>query len=186
MFKIEDVPPPQQEGQQQEEEGQESVFKNVVSYEYKNAYQKYFGNDESDIRVIKAIHSLDEMKSFIGERKEIIKTSYSSRVQPLEEDKLWELVSEDVEREIVLRFTKLFMQVDESRPTEAWEKASTEGGLYDNPHVVLANMKSAIQELGRMTQRMTNEQRIEKFGSMKFFRRFSDEPGMSLRLSLMR
>ena len=68
-----DVPPPQQEGQQQEEEGQESVFKNVVSYEYKNAYQKYFGNDESDIRVIKAIHSLDEMKSFIGERKEIIK-----------------------------------------------------------------------------------------------------------------
>ena len=80
-------------------------------------------------------------------------------------------MSEDVEREIVLRFTKLFMQVDESRPTEAWEKASTEGGLYDNPHVVLANMKSAIQELGRMTQRMTNEQRIEKFGSMKFFRR---------------
>ena len=148
----------------------------ITSREYADAFKTFYGDDIEDFKVVKAIYQLDGFKDYMQERKGLVAAKYerSFHRQPSEEE-LWRLTSEDVEREIVLRFSKLYLRVDEQRPNESFEQLAGQGGIYDSSQIVQVQMTRALSELRRKIHRMSEEERAEFFGTTKFYRRYSRE-----------
>ncbi len=139
-------------------------------------FKSFFSDDPEDRRVIEAMYSPDKMKGYIQERKTKVAEEYeTSHGQPATDDDIWRLTSEDVEREIVLRFSKLYLRVDKQRPNEPFEQIAAQGGLYDSIQIVQIQMLRALEQLGEKISRMTPAEYQSQFGDMKFFRRFSKQ-----------
>lgn len=139
-------------------------------------FRSFFSDDPEDRRVIEAMYSPEKMKSYIQERREKIAQEYESgHGQPATDDDIWRLTSEDVEREIVLRFSKLYLRVDKQRPNEPFEQIAAQGGLYDSIQIVQIQMLRALEQLGEKISRMSPDEYHSQFGDMKFFRRFSKQ-----------
>ncbi len=139
-------------------------------------YQSFFGDDPEDRKVINALYSADKLKDFVSERKERVGRDFqqTNNRHPSDEE-LWRLTSEDVEREIVLRFSKLYLRVDKQRPNEPFEQIASQGGLYDSIQIVQIQMLRALEQLGEKISRMSGDEYQTSFGEMKFFRRFSKQ-----------
>jgi len=139
-------------------------------------YQSFFGDDPEDRKVINALYSADKLKDFVSERKERVGHDFqqTNNRHPSDEE-LWRLTSEDVEREIVLRFSKLYLRVDKQRPNEPFEQIASQGGLYDSIQIVQIQMLRALEQLGEKISRMSGDEYQTSFGEMKFFRRFSKQ-----------
>lgn len=139
-------------------------------------YQSFFGDDPEDRKVINALYSTEKLKELISDRKERVGHDFqqTNHRHPSDEE-LWRLTSEDVEREIVLRFSKLYLRVDKQRPNEPFEQIASQGGLYDSIQIVQIQMLRALEQMGEKISRMSASEYESQFGEMKFFRRFSKQ-----------
>jgi len=139
-------------------------------------FQSFFGDDPDDRKVIEALYSPQKLKSYVDERKtKAIDELTQANNRVPKNDEVWRRTSEDVEREIVLRFSKLYLRVDKQRPNEPFEQIAAQGGLYDSIQIVEIQMKRALEQLGERISRMSPEEYGTYFGEMKFFRRFSKQ-----------
>lgn len=131
-------------------------------------YYRHFFIDE-DRPVIESLYSVDKLGKLVADiKKEIVDKPESSSLDTKTIDRM---VSDELERKIVLTYSNMYSRIDKSRPDKTFEEIEQEGGIYDSIRAVESRFKSSLESMAKRIGNM--DELPEQLRNIKFYGHYS-------------
>ena len=139
----------------------------TFDYDWRQMFNQFYTNEDKEI--LKALYSADNFKEYLLKTRREIESLHQG--EDLSGDELMFEISEKIETDIVLTYSKLFTRVDRQKPGQFFEEIIQQG-FMDSIQLAQERFKKRLELLTTSMEVLGEDETLKNF---KFTKRYSRE-----------